>query len=71
MKGHSNYLHRRGLFSASQMLKQEERQPYLVPGAFPLLSVLVGGGEVAPYFRISDSSIHNTMSQPREDDRAK
>ena len=77
MKGFSNYLHRRGLFVAP--ICWNKGKDNLVPGAFPL-SVLGGGGgggveERLPrtdsYFRISDTSIHKTMSQPREDDGAK
>lgn len=74
MKGFSNYLHRirRELFDASQMLKQKEKQPG--SGRFSLIC-FSRGEEGFPrtdsYFQISDSSIHNTMTQPREDDRGK
>ena len=72
MKGYSKYVHRRDLFDASQMLKQKEKQP----GSWRISLICFSRGEeklprTDSYFQISDSSIHNTMSQPREDDRAK
>ena len=72
MKGYSNYLHRRDLFDASQMLKQKKRQT----GSWRFSLICFSMGEeklprTDSYFRISDYSIHNTMTQPREDYRGK